>query len=95
MTTTTRPLPTSKKSDRRWLVLVDGKEVGTIEKAGNNKSTLNPYKAFKGIGFEAQIAGFFYDQKEALKWGYDPNRCLDSESMVFGGFEAALAKVAS
>lgn len=95
MTTTTQKVPCSITATTRWLVLVDGKEVGLIEKRSSTKGSLNPFKAYKGIGFDCTYVGSFFDKKEALKWGYDPNRCSDAAEMTFGGLDAALALVVS
>jgi hypothetical protein len=91
MTTTTQKVPCSTTATTRWLVLVDGKEVGLIEKRSSTKASLNPFKAYKGIGFACTYVGSFFDKGEAMKWGMPSNDCTPAEE--YRGFEGALAKV--
>lgn len=76
-----------------WVVIVDGVEVGTIEKRASNRSTLNGWKAYAGIGFGTKYAGTFYDRIEATKWGLTAAQ-LEGPDMKLGGKEAAIAAVA-
>jgi len=74
-----------------WVVMDGQNELGFVTKMRNSRSTLNPYKAFVGIGHEAKFLGSFYDEDEAKKWGYDMSK--HDPDMVFGGMDAAVKAV--
>lgn len=90
MKTTTEKLPTPKGSfTMTWLVLVDGRPVGTVQKDKQAPRTVYPYKAFRGIGETCTYAGYSYDAKEAQK------SMLKLAPCELGGLAAAVALVAS
>lgn len=90
MSTTTKKLPTYKGSNLdRWVVLVDGREVGIVEKHRAGRQTLHPYRVFQGIGLSSRLAGFIFDEVEATT-----KKLPLMKDDKIGGFQAAVALAA-
>lgn len=90
--TTLKKIP-SYAGAQRWVVVKGDKEIGLVEKSKTTRSDLLPYKAFAGIGHDVKFIDAFYDEAEAKKWGYDPNRSRDHADMKWGGMNAAVKAV--
>lgn len=52
---------TGEGRPERWVVAVDGRTVGTVEKFQDTKTERHPFKAYRGIGFAARYQGATYD----------------------------------
>jgi len=54
-----------------YLVITDGKEIGLLEKYKNTKTETHPWKAFLGVGENAQYLGAIYGpagKQRATNW---------------------------
>lgn len=74
--------PTTK-STGLWLVKVDGRIVGMLERFKNSRTDTHPWKAFKGHGFDAKYLGAFYVDGEVP----------DDGDIQFGGKDAAIRAI--
>ena len=46
-----------------WVVSRDGEEVGFVTKCARRRGEHHPWKAFRGIGFQAEFLGSFYSRE--------------------------------
>lgn len=91
---TLKKIPDYAKS-QRWVVVRGDQEIGIIEKMRSSKTTLNPYKAYVGVGAGTKFLDSYYDEAEARKFGVDPAKPSPGEGpMLVGGKDAAMKAVA-
>lgn len=50
-----------KYAPARYIVAVDGKEIGHVEKYNNSRSEKHPWKAWLGVGENIGFSGSFFD----------------------------------
>lgn len=72
----TSKLPSNAGSDfNRWLVFDSrGITIGTVEKFRDNRSTVNPYKAFK---LDGTLVGFVYKASALVRLGYTNDQIVE------------------
>jgi hypothetical protein len=49
-----------------WLVVMNGREVGTLSRARTTRTTKDTYSAYKGIGSDATHVGNYWKKKDAI-----------------------------
>lgn len=56
----------SARIPARFVVIRDGREIGTLEKYKNTRTDTHPWKAFAPVGVNAQFLGAFYGSNAQL-----------------------------
>lgn len=69
----------------RWLVILEGREIGLIERWNGDRQ---PWCAYAGIGRESRPLGAFYP--DGVTFTYCPETCATHQR---GGRDAAIAAV--
>lgn len=58
--------PTTRQ-EGLWVVLHNHEEVGFLTRYANSRTDFHPWKAFRGIGLNAEFVGTFYPEEGGKK----------------------------